>query len=159
MPIERALISVYDKTGLVDFARSLSGLGVEIVSTGGTAKLLRESGITVRDVSDLTGWPEMLGGRVKTLHPKVHGGILFQRAKAEDPRADSRTWHRSYRSGGRESLSFFGTAAKPGVTAEELIENIDIGGPAMVRSAAKNFQSVGVVTDPADYPANLGGTA
>ena len=84
MAIERALISVYDKTGVIEFARELAGFGIEIVSTGGTAKLLRESGIAVRDISDLTGWPEMLGGRVKTLHPKVHGGILFQRGK---PRA------------------------------------------------------------------------
>ena len=82
MAIERALISVYDKTGIVDFARELAALGIEIVSTGGTARLLRESSVPVRDVADLTGWPEMLGGRVKTLHPKVHGGILFQRAKA-----------------------------------------------------------------------------
>ena len=132
----------------------LAALGIEIVSTGGTAKLLREAGIAVRDVSDLTGWPEMLGGRVKTLHPKVHGGILFQRGKAEDRKQ-----------AGEHSIvpidlvvvnlyPFSATAAKPGVTAEELIENIDIGGPAMVRSAAKNFQSVGVVTDAADYAAH-----
>jgi len=150
LAIERALISVYDKTGIVEFSRDLAALGIEIVSTGGTAKLLRETGIAVRDVSDLTGWPEMLGGRVKTLHPKVHGGILFQRGKAEDRKQ-----------AGEHSIvpidlvvvnlyPFSGTAAKPGVTAEELIENIDIGGPAMVRSAAKNFQSVGVVTDAAD---------
>jgi phosphoribosylaminoimidazolecarboxamide formyltransferase/IMP cyclohydrolase len=82
--IERALVSVYDKAGLVEFARGLASLGIEIVSTGGTARLLREAGVPVRDVADLTGWPEMLGGRVKTLHPKVHGGILFQRDKAED---------------------------------------------------------------------------
>src|SRR3984957_20384721 len=82
--IERALISVYDKTGIVDFARELAALGIEIVSTGGTSRLLRESAVPVRDVAELTGWPEMLGGRVKTLHPKVHGGILFQRSKAED---------------------------------------------------------------------------
>jgi phosphoribosylaminoimidazolecarboxamide formyltransferase / IMP cyclohydrolase len=151
LAIERALISVYDKTGIVEFARDLAWLGIEIVSTGGTAKLLREAGIAVRDISDLTGWPEMLGGRVKTLHPKVHGGILFQRGKAED-----------CRQAGEHSIvpidlvvvnlyPFSATAAKSGVTAEELIENIDIGGPAMVRSAAKNFQSVGVVTDAADY--------
>jgi phosphoribosylaminoimidazolecarboxamide formyltransferase/IMP cyclohydrolase len=153
--IERALVSVYDKTGLVDFAQGLSTLGIEIVSTGGTAKLLRESGVAVRDVSDLTGWPEMLGGRVKTLHPKVHGGILFQRDKAEDRKQ-----------AGEHSIvpidlvvvnlyPFSATAAKPGVTPEELIENIDIGGPAMLRSAAKNFKSVGVVTDPGDYAAIL----
>src|ERR1700735_2095149 len=84
MAIERGLVSVFDQTGIVEFARELAALSVEIVSTGGTAKLLREAGVAVRDVAELTGWPEMLGGRVKTLHPKVHGGILFQRAKAED---------------------------------------------------------------------------
>jgi phosphoribosylaminoimidazolecarboxamide formyltransferase / IMP cyclohydrolase len=151
--IERALISVYDKTGVVEFASELASLGIEIVSTGGTARLLREAAISVRDVADLTGWPEMLGGRVKTLHPKVHGGILFQRGKADD------------RKQAREHsivpidlvvvnlYPFSATATKPGVTAEELIENIDIGGPAMVRSAAKNLQSVGVVTDASDYRA------
>ena len=133
----------------------LARLGIEIVSTGGTAKLLRDTGIPVRDVAELTGWPEMLGGRVKTLHPKVHGGILFQRGKPEDRKQ-----------AGEHSIvpidlvvvnlyPFSATAAKPGVSAEELIENIDIGGPAMVRSAAKNFQSVGVVTDAADYAAIL----
>jgi len=149
--IERALISVYDKTGLVEFARELARLGVEIVSTGGTAGMLRGAGIPVRDVAELTGWPEMLGGRVKTLHPKVHGGILFDRRKTE---------HR--REAGEHEIApidlvvvnlypFSATAAKPNVTPDELIENIDIGGPAMVRSAAKNFQSVGVITDPDDY--------
>jgi phosphoribosylaminoimidazolecarboxamide formyltransferase / IMP cyclohydrolase len=150
--IERALISVYDKTGIADFARELASLGIEIVSTGGTAKLLRDAGIAVRDVSELTGWPEMLGGRVKTLHPKVHGGILFQRGKAEDRKQVG-----EHEIGPIDLVvvnlyPFSETAAKPGVTAEELVENIDIGGPAMVRSAAKNFQSVGVVTDPCDYP-------
>src|ERR1700735_244113 len=153
MAIERVLISVYDKTGIVEFARELAALSVEIVSTGGTAKLLREAGVAVRDVAELTGWPEMLGGRVKTLHPKVHGGILFQRAKAND-----RAQVAEYEIGPIDLVvvnlyPFSATAATPGVTAEELIENIDIGGPAMVRSAAKNFQSVGVVTDPADYAA------
>ncbi|HVA72675.1 MAG TPA: bifunctional phosphoribosylaminoimidazolecarboxamide formyltransferase/IMP cyclohydrolase [Candidatus Limnocylindrales bacterium] len=150
--MERALISVYDKTGVVDFARQLSELRIEIVSTGGTARLLREAGIPVRDVSDLTGWPEMLGGRVKTLHPKVHGGILFRRGNAEDCKQTA-----------QHSISpidlvvvslypFPATANRTGVTAEELIENIDIGGPTMIRSAAKNFESVAVVTDSADYP-------
>src|SRR5277367_5863403 len=153
MAIERALISVYDKTGIVDFARELASLSVEIVSTGGTAKLLREAGVAVRDVAELTGWPEMLGGRVKTLHPKVHGGILFQRGKESD-RAEA---------AGQGVVPidlvvvnlypFSATARKPGVTPEELIENIDIGGPAMVRSAAKNFESVAVITDPTDYEA------
>jgi phosphoribosylaminoimidazolecarboxamide formyltransferase/IMP cyclohydrolase len=155
MAIARALISVYDKTGIVEFARELASLSVEIVSTGGTAKLLRESGVAVRDVSELTGWPEMLGGRVKTLHPKVHGGILFQRNKPGD-----RAQVAEYEIGPIDLVvvnlyPFSATAATPGVTPEELIENIDIGGPAMVRSAAKNFQSVGVVTDHADYPAIL----
>ena len=151
MPIERALISVYDKSGVVDFARALAALRVEIVSTGGTAKCLRDAGIPVRDVAELTGWPEMLGGRVKTLHPKVHGGILFRRGVAED--------HQQVLKHGIAPIDlvvvnlypFEATAAKANLAAEELIENIDIGGPAMVRSAAKNFASVAVVTDPADY--------
>jgi phosphoribosylaminoimidazolecarboxamide formyltransferase/IMP cyclohydrolase len=151
--IERALISVYDKTGVLEFARELAALKIEIVSTGGTAKLLRDSGVPVRDISDLTDWPEMLGGRVKTLHPKVHGGILFQRAKPEDRKTTAEHGIASIDLVVVNLYPFSATAAKPGVTAEELIENIDIGGPAMVRSAAKNFQSVGVVTDPADYAA------
>jgi phosphoribosylaminoimidazolecarboxamide formyltransferase/IMP cyclohydrolase len=151
--IERALISVYDKTGVAEFARELASLGIEIVSTGGTAKLLRDAGIPVRDVSELTGWPEMLGGRVKTLHPKVHGGILFQRGKTEDRKQAAEHSIVPIDLVVVNLYPFSATAAKPGVTAEELIENIDIGGPAMVRSAAKNFQSVGVITDPADYPA------
>jgi phosphoribosylaminoimidazolecarboxamide formyltransferase/IMP cyclohydrolase len=151
LAIERALISVYDKTGAVDFARTLAWLGVEIVSTGGTAKLLRNAGINVRDVADLTGWPEMLGGRVKTLHPKVHGGILFQRAKAEDTREAAQHGIEPIDMVVVNLYPFSATAAKPEVTAGELIENIDIGGPAMLRSAAKNFQSVAVITDPADY--------
>jgi phosphoribosylaminoimidazolecarboxamide formyltransferase/IMP cyclohydrolase len=153
LAIERALISVYDKTGVAEFARSLASLGVEIVSTGGTAKLLRDAGLKVRDVAELTGWPEMLGGRVKTLHPKVHGGILFQRGKAEDQRETSQHAIQPIDLVVVNLYPFSATAAKPDVSADELIENIDIGGPAMVRSAAKNFQSVGVVTDPADYAA------
>jgi len=153
--IERALISVFDKTGVTDFARELGSLGVEIVSTGGTARLLREAGIRVRDVSDLTGWPEMLGGRVKTLHPKVHGGILFQRAKEEDRKQTAEHGIGPIDLVVVNLYPFSATAAKQGVTPEELIENIDIGGPAMIRSAAKNFQSVGVITDPADYASVL----
>jgi phosphoribosylaminoimidazolecarboxamide formyltransferase/IMP cyclohydrolase len=149
--VARALVSVYDKTGVVEFAREMASLGVEIVSTGGTAKLLREGGVAVRDVAELTGWPEMLGGRVKTLHPKVHGGILFQRAKEADRKQASEHGIVPIDLVVVNLYPFSATAAKPGVTAEELIENIDIGGPAMVRSAAKNFQSVGVVTDPDDY--------
>src|SRR5213083_2877023 len=150
-PIRRAILSVTDKTGLVDFAKKLTGMNVELISTGGTAKLLRESGIPVKDISDLTGFPEMLDGRVKTLHPKVHGGILHRR---EDP---------SHRAAVAEHgiaaidmvvvnlYAFEKTAAKPGVQFEELVENIDIGGPSMIRSAAKNFQDVAVVTSPEDY--------
>jgi phosphoribosylaminoimidazolecarboxamide formyltransferase/IMP cyclohydrolase len=151
--IARALISVFDKTGVVEFARELASLGVEIVSTGGTARLLREGGVAVRDVAELTGWPEMLGGRVKTLHPKVHGGILFQRGKAEDRKQVGEHGIVPIDLVVVNLYPFSATAAKPGVSPEELIENIDIGGPAMVRSAAKNFQSVGVVTDPGDYAA------
>jgi len=151
LAIERALISVYDKTGIVEFARELAGFGIEIVSTGGTAKLLRESGVNVRDVSDLTGWPEMLGGRVKTLHPKVHGGILFQRGKPDDRNQAAEHSIVPIDLVVVNLYPFSATAAKAGVTPEELIENIDIGGPAMVRSAAKNFQSVAVITDAADY--------
>ncbi len=151
MGIERALISVYDKTGVVEFARELSSKGVEIVSTGGTARLLREAGIAVRDVAELTGWPEMLGGRVKTLHPKVHGGILFQRAKTEDRKQTAEHGIVPIDLVVVNLYPFSATAAKPGVAPEELVENIDIGGPSMVRSAAKNFASVAVVTDPADY--------
>jgi phosphoribosylaminoimidazolecarboxamide formyltransferase/IMP cyclohydrolase len=149
--IERALISVYDKTGVVEFARDLALLGIEIVSTGGTARLLREAHIPVRDVADLTGWPEMLGGRVKTLHPKVHGGILFQRGKPEDRAQANAHGIVPIDLVAVNLYPFSATAEKPGVTPEELIENIDIGGPAMIRSAAKNFQSVAVLTDPGDY--------
>jgi phosphoribosylaminoimidazolecarboxamide formyltransferase/IMP cyclohydrolase len=151
LAIERALISVYDKSGVAEFAHKLASLGIEIISTGGTTKLLRDAGISVRDVSELTGWPEMLGGRVKTLHPKVHGGILFQRGKAEDRKQTAEHGIEPIDLVVVNLYPFSATAAKPGVTPEELIENIDIGGPAMIRSAAKNFQSVGVVTDPADY--------
>ena len=153
MAVERALVSVYDKTGLAEFARQLAARGIEIVSTGGTAKLLREAGIAVRDVSELTGWPEMLGGRVKTLHPKVHGGILFRRGEAGDRAQTAEHKIAPIDLVVVNLYPFEATAAKPGLTPEELIENIDIGGPTMVRSAAKNFESVAVVTDPADYAA------
>jgi phosphoribosylaminoimidazolecarboxamide formyltransferase/IMP cyclohydrolase len=153
VPVQRALVSVFDKSGLADFVRQLAKSGIEIVSTGGTARLLREAGIAVRDVSDLTGWPEMLGGRVKTLHPKVHGGILFRRGDADDRRQTSEHKILPIDLVVVNLYPFEATTAKPDLTPEELIENIDIGGPTMVRSAAKNFESVTVVTDPADYPA------
>ena len=151
--IQRAILSVTDKTGLVDFARKLAGLGVELVSTGGTAKLLRDSGIAVKDISELTGFPEMLDGRVKTLHPKVHGGILHRRADAAHRAAVAEYGIPAIDMVVVNLYAFEKTAAKPGVHFEELIENIDIGGPSMIRSAAKNFQDVAVVTSPADYDA------
>ena len=154
--VVRALISVFDKTGVVEFARELASVGVEIVSTGGTARLLREGGVGVRDVAELTGWPEMLGGRVKTLHPKVHGGILFQRGKAEDRKQVGEHGIVPIDLVVVNLYPFSATAAKPGVTPEELIENIDIGGPAMIRSAAKNHRSVLVVTSPDRYEKVLG---
>ncbi len=154
MAIERALVSVYEKTGIVEFARALAQAGVEVVSTGGTAKLLRESGVKVREVSELTGWPEMLGGRVKTLHPKVHGGILFRRNRPDDRDETRKQGIAAIDLVVVNLYPFEATAARKDISAEDLIENIDIGGPAMVRSAAKNFESVAVVTDPHDY-ANL----
>jgi len=146
-------LSVTDKTGLVDFARRLSGLGVELISTGGTAKLLRDSGIAVKDISDLTGFPEMLDGRVKTLHPKVHGGILHIRGNAEHVAAVAQHGIQPIDMVVVNLYAFEKTASKPGVEFQEIIENIDIGGPSMVRSAAKNFQDVAIVTSPADYDA------
>jgi phosphoribosylaminoimidazolecarboxamide formyltransferase / IMP cyclohydrolase len=153
VPVQRALVSVFDKSGLTDFVRQLAACGIEIVSTGGTAKLLRDAGIAVRDVSELTGWPEMLGGRVKTLHPKVHGGILFRRKEAGDLAQTAEHKIAPIDLVVVNLYPFEATAAKPDLTSEDLIENIDIGGPTMVRSAAKNFESVAVVTDPADYSA------
>jgi len=151
MAVERALISVFDKTGIVDFAGRIAALGIEILSTGGTAKLLRGAGITVRDVSDFTGWPEMLGGRVKTLHPKVHGGLLYRRKHTEDQKQAAEHGIAPIDLVVVNLYPFEATAAKAGLTAAELIENIDIGGPTMLRSAAKNFESVTVITDPGDY--------
>jgi len=151
--IQRAILSVTDKTGLVDFARQLSGLGIELISTGGTAKLLRDSGVAVKDISELTGFPEMLDGRVKTLHPKVHGGILHRRENPAHTAAVAEHGIQPIDIVVVNLYAFEKTAAKPGVALEELIENIDIGGPSMIRSAAKNFHDVAVVTSPADYPA------
>ncbi len=149
--IQRAILSVTDKSGLADFARKLAALGVELVSTGGTAKLLRDSGIAVKDISELTGFPEMLDGRVKTLHPKVHGGILYRRADSGHLAAVAEQGIAAIDMVVVNLYAFEKTAAKPGVRFEELIENIDIGGPSMIRSAAKNFQDVAVVTSPSDY--------
>ena len=151
--IKTALISVSDKTGLVEFARSLAGFGVTMLSTGGTAKLLGDSGIKVTEVSDHTGFPEMLDGRVKTLHPKIHGGILARRDVPAHVEAINTAGIAPIDLVVVNLYPFSETIARADCTFEEAIENIDIGGPAMVRSAAKNHAHVAVVTDPADYAA------
>jgi phosphoribosylaminoimidazolecarboxamide formyltransferase/IMP cyclohydrolase len=151
MKVRRALVSVHDKTGVAEFARGLAALGIEIVSTGGTARLLREAGLAVRDVAEITGFPEMMDGRVKTLHPRIHGGILARRDapshlaaldEHEIPPIDLVVV---------ALYPFEATVARPGVTLPEAIEQIDVGGPTMIRAAAKNHASVGVITDPAQY--------
>jgi len=149
--IERAIISVTDKTGIVDFARSLSSFGVEILSTGGTARTLREGGVSVTDISDYTGFPEMMDGRVKTLHPKVHGGLLGLRSNPEHVKMMKDHGIKNIDLVVVNLYQFEKTVAKEGVTLDEAIENIDIGGPAMLRSSAKNFKDVTVIVDPADY--------
>src|SRR4051812_25312674 len=153
-PIRRALLSVYDKTGLIEFARALASRDVMLISTGGTAKALREAGLAVTDVSELTRFPEMLDGRVKTLHPMIHGGLLGMRDNAEHVEA--------MRAHGIEGIDllvsnlypFEATVAR-NAGFDESIENIDIGGPAMIRAAAKNHEYVTVVVDPEDYAAVL----
>jgi phosphoribosylaminoimidazolecarboxamide formyltransferase/IMP cyclohydrolase len=152
-PIRRALLSVTDKTGLVEFARALAGFGVELVSTGGTAKALRAGGLLVKDISELTGFPEMLDGRVKTLHPRVHGGLLYIRGNKEHEAAVAAHGIQPIDMVVVNLYAFEQTAAQAGVAFGRLIENIDIGGPSMVRSAAKNFEDVAIVTRVADYPA------
>ena len=154
--IQRAILSVTDKTGLVEFARKLAEMKVELISTGGTAKLLRESGIAVRDISELTGFPEMMDGRVKTLHPKVHGGILQVRNNPAHVAAAREHGIQPIDMVVVNLYAFEKTAARPGVHFDEVIENIDIGGPSMVRSAAKNFRDVAIVTSPDDYAAIAG---
>jgi phosphoribosylaminoimidazolecarboxamide formyltransferase / IMP cyclohydrolase len=149
--IRRALLSVTDKTGLVDFARALASFGVDLVSTGGTARTLREAGLPVRDISDLTGFPEMLDGRVKTLHPKVHGGILHIRDNADHMVSVAEHQIEPIDMVVVNLYAFEKTANRPGVFFADVIENIDIGGPSMVRSAAKNFADVAIVTSVADY--------
>jgi len=150
-PIQRALVSVSNKEGVVEFARELCALGVEIVSTGGTASALEKAGVPVRHVQDVTGFPEMMDGRVKTLHPKIHGGILFRRDVPEHVESAAQHGIAPIDLVCVNLYPFAQTAAKPNVSLEEVIENIDIGGPAMVRSAAKNHDAVTVVVDPADY--------
>src|SRR6476661_612285 len=151
MKVRRALISVSDKTGVAPFSRALESQGVDIISTGGTAVLLKKEKIPVREISSFTAFPEVLEGRVKTLHPRVHGGLLYKRGNAKHE-AEAREC-------GFEPIDlvvvnlypFEETIAKPNVTLAEAIENIDIGGPSMIRSAAKNHHDVAVVVDPADY--------
>ena len=154
--IRRALLSVTDKTGLVEFAQALASHGVELISTGGTAKALRAAGLSVKDISELTGFPEMLDGRVKTLHPRVHGGLLYIRGNAEHEAAVAAHGIQPIDMVVVNLYAFEKTAAQPGVAFGHLIENIDIGGPSMVRSAAKNFEDVAIVTRAADYPALTG---
>jgi phosphoribosylaminoimidazolecarboxamide formyltransferase/IMP cyclohydrolase len=149
--IRRALLSVSDKTGIVDFARGLHAAGVALLSTGGTARLLAEAGIPVTEVSDYTGFPEMLDGRVKTLHPKVHGGLLARRDLPEHMDALERHGIGPIDLLAVNLYPFDATVAKPDCSFEDAIENIDIGGPAMLRAAAKNHAGVTVVVDPADY--------
>ncbi len=150
VPVKRALLSVFDKTGLAEFAKELAGLGVELVSTGGTSKLIASTGAAVRDISDLTGFPEMMDGRVKTLHPKVHGGLLAVRDNPTHKAAMD-----AHEIGAIDlvvvNLYPFEETIARGASYDETIENIDIGGPAMIRSAAKNHAYVAVIVDPADY--------
>ena len=153
--IERALLSVTDKTGVVAFATRLHALGVELISTGGTAKLLRENNIPVREVADVTGFPEMLDGRVKTIHPRIAAGILAIRANAEHMRSLAEHAIPAIQMVVVNLYEFSKYANKPGVSREELIENIDIGGPTMIRAAAKNFQDVAIVVSPAQYQSIL----
>ncbi len=156
-PVRRALLSVTDKTGIADFAKGLAARDFEVVSTGGTAKVIREAGVPVSDISDITGFPEMMDGRVKTLHPKVHGGLLAVRDDKDHVAAMEDHGIAPIDVVAVNLYAFRETVAKPGVTDAEAVENIDIGGPSMIRSAAKNHRSVWVVTDPTDYDAVLQG--
>jgi len=150
--IARALISLTDKTGIEGFASALSKLDIELLSTGGTAKKLRDAGLSVMDVSEFTGFPEMLDGRVKTLHPKVHGGILNQRENVKHQSQCAEYDLKNIDLIAVNLYEFEKTIADPGCTLANAIENIDIGGPTMLRAAAKNFNDVTVIVDPADYP-------
>lgn len=149
---ERALISLTDKSGIEEFAKELTKLGIEILSTGGTAKKMRESGIKVKDVAEFTGFPEMLDGRVKTLHPKVHGGILAQKHNPDHVKQMAEHGLQAIDIVAVNLYAFEKTVANPACTLADAIENIDIGGPTMLRSSAKNFHDVTVIVDPADYP-------
>jgi len=149
--IQRALLSVFDKTGLIPFAQTLAAAGIELISTGGTAKALREQGIMVSDLSAYTEFPEMMDGRVKTLHPRIHGGLLYVRG---NPRHEAAARKHNIKPIDLVVVNLYPfeqTIARPNATLAEAIENIDIGGPSMLRSAAKNHESVTVVTNPSDY--------
>jgi phosphoribosylaminoimidazolecarboxamide formyltransferase/IMP cyclohydrolase len=150
--IQRALISLTDKSGIEHFAAELARMGIEILSTGGTAQKIRAAGIAVTDVSEFTGFPEMLDGRVKTLHPKVHGGILNQRDNAEHQRQCAEHGLQNIDLVAVNLYAFEKTVADPGCSLADAIENIDIGGPTLLRASAKNFHDVTVIVDPADYP-------
>jgi phosphoribosylaminoimidazolecarboxamide formyltransferase/IMP cyclohydrolase len=154
-PIRRALVSVSDKSGLTAFVQGLAEMGVEIISTGGTARALTEAGLTVVNISDVTHFPEMLDGRVKTLHPAVHGALLADRAKPEHMQTIGEHGIVPIDLVVVNLYPFAATIARPNVSREEAVENIDIGGPAMIRSAAKNHASVAVAVSPDDYPALL----
>jgi phosphoribosylaminoimidazolecarboxamide formyltransferase/IMP cyclohydrolase len=149
--IKKALISVSNKQGIVEFAKALSLMNVEILSTGGTAKALRDAGISVKEVSEYTGFPEMLDGRVKTLHPKIHGGLLCRRNNPKDMEEIKKHGIDTIDMVVVNLYLFEETILKQGVTFDEAIENIDIGGPTMLRSASKNFRDVAVIVDPSDY--------
>ncbi|QCQ22040.1 IMP cyclohydrolase [Desulfoglaeba alkanexedens] len=149
--VRRALMSVTDKSGLAVFGRSLQEAGVHILSTGGTARILREAGVAITEVSDYTGFPEILDGRVKTLHPKIHGGILGLRDNEEHRNTMARHGIEPIDMVVVNLYAFRETVARPGCTLEDALENIDIGGPTLIRAAAKNFRHVAVVTDPGDY--------
>lgn len=152
MEIERAVISLTDKSGIENFAKELAALDLQLLSTGGTAKKLRDAGLEVVDVADFTGFPEMLDGRVKTLHPRVHGGILNQRGNTLHQQQCAEHGLQNIDMVVVNLYAFEATVANPACTLEDAIENIDIGGPAMLRAAAKNFRDVTVVVDPVDYP-------
>ncbi len=153
--INRVLISVSDKSGVVEFAQELAKYDVKFLSTGGTAKILREAGLDIMDVSEYTGFPEMMNGRVKTLHPKVHGGLLGLRSNPDHVKTMAEHGIENIDMVVVNLYPFKETIAKPDCTFEDAIENIDIGGPTMLRSAAKNFESVTVVVDPTDYSSVL----
>jgi len=149
--IQRAIISLSDKSGIQEFAKELQAFNVEILSTGGTAKVLRESGLKITDISEYTGFPEMLDGRVKTLHPKIHGGLLGIRGNPEHVKKMNEHGIQPIDMVVINLYPFEATVAKPNCTLEEAIENIDIGGPSMLRAGAKNYPYVTVIVDPADY--------